>query len=98
MQLVDLAIQRLHEQPHECAHFFRGTAPVFAAEGKERQRLVLALHAFTDAHSHRLYAFLVTSLAWQATRAGPTAIAVHDDRDVTRQAHRHAPSDLQDFL
>jgi hypothetical protein len=39
VQLIELAVDSLQEQTHQPRHFLRGSAPVLAREGKERQRL-----------------------------------------------------------
>jgi hypothetical protein len=87
VQLIDLAVQRLDEQPHQRADFLAGAAPVLAAEGEQGQGFDTPFHALTDAHPHRLDASLVAGLAWQAARLSPAAVAIHDDRDVTRRRH-----------
>jgi hypothetical protein len=90
VQLVDLAIQRLDEQPHQCADLVTGPTPVLAAECKQGQGAYLALHAFADRHAHRLDALAMTGLARQSTGVGPATVAVHDDCDVARQRHWRA--------
>ena len=53
VQLGDLPIERLDEQPHEAGDLGRGTAPVLAGEREQRERPDPAPRAFLDAHAHR---------------------------------------------
>src|SRR5690606_1190022 len=87
VQLVHLAVEGLDEQPHQRPHLLAGPPPVLAAEREQRQRADAPAHALADRHAHRLDALAVAGLARQSARAGPAAVAVHDDGDVTRQRH-----------
>jgi hypothetical protein len=52
VEVVDFAVERLHEQLHERADFVVGPAPVFAGEREQGQRFDAALAAMFDRGAH----------------------------------------------
>src|SRR6187399_2860826 len=84
LQLGQLMVQRLDEQVHQRLDFGARSLPVFAAECEQGERLDIAAHTFLDAQAHRLDSGAVPCMTFLSPQAGPPAIAVHDDRDMTR--------------
>ncbi len=85
MQIRHFAHQRIEEQAHEHADFIGRPPPVLAAEGEQRQVADFARGAFFDDLAHDFDAGAVSRDARHAARAGPAAIAVHDDCDMLRR-------------
>ena len=85
MQLVDLAVERVHEQVHEARDFVSGPVPVLAREGKQGQRFDAAPRAFLDRHARRLESRPMSGGARNALGLRPASVAVHDDRDMPRE-------------
>ncbi len=85
VEIGDLAIERVHEQAHQCGDFIRRTLPVLAGECEDGERFDAALRALLDRRTHARDAFLVAGRTRQATGVRPAPVAVHDDRDVTGQ-------------
>ena len=92
VQLADLALQRGDEQAHQERHFVVRTAPVFRTEGEQRQVFDALPGARLDGRAHRVDTARMARHARQAPLGGPTAVAIHDDRDMSRHRGdiRHA--------
>ena len=92
MQSVDFMLEIEPEQPHKVRNFARGSPPVLGGEGIDGQtgypKFTAGVH--DDAQCFRT--LLVTSGAGQSLGFGPAAVAVHDNRDVTRQCVRFGRS------
>lgn len=86
VQLADLAFERGDEKAHQERHFVGRTAPVLGTEREQRDEFDAAARAAFDGRANRVDAARVTGDARQAPLRRPTAIAVHDDRDVTRDS------------
>ena len=86
VQLVDFAIERLQEKLHQRADFALRPIPVLAGEREQRQRLDAAAQAELDRRAHGFLAFAMAQAARPAAPLGPAAVAVHDDRDMARNA------------
>src|SRR4051812_3579010 len=85
MQLVDFAVERVHEQIHETRDLVGGPVPVFAREGKQGQRFDATPRAFLDRHARGLQARAMTGGARDALGFRPASVAVHDDRYMPRK-------------
>jgi hypothetical protein len=86
VQLRDLLLERAEKELHQDVHFVGGPAPVLAGEREQRQVLDAALDRRADDRPHGLDALAVPGHARQQPLLGPAAVAVHDDRDVPRNA------------
>ncbi len=83
-QVVHLAGDILLEQPHQRVHLEGGPLPVLLAEGEEGEHAHAGIQRALDHLPHRAHAGVVAQRPRQRPAAGPTAVAVHDDRDVGR--------------
>src|SRR5262249_30575764 len=91
VQLGEVFADEAAQQPHQIGDFRGRSRPVFRAEGKDCQ--------ITDAEvaggAHRAAQCLDTTPmpldARQATRGGPTSIAIHDDGHMPRHLDRASP-------
>src|SRR5712664_488366 len=88
MQLLHLVRKRCLEQLHQERDLVGRTAPVFGAEGEQRQVLDAALGAGAHRGAHRLDTAAVAGDARQVLALGPATVAVHDDRDMARYRAR----------
>src|SRR5690606_16449439 len=84
VELGDLALERVDEQRHEAADLVGRATPVLAREREERQGLDAGFGAAFDDGADRFDAGLMPGLAGPRPAPRPTAVAVHDDRDVAR--------------
>src|SRR5690606_39131853 len=87
VELVHLALERVHEQLHQRADLVLWPAPVLAGEGEQRQRRDAALEAEVDAGVDRPRTGTVAHRTWPAAALGPTPVAVHDDGEVRSEEH-----------
>ena len=81
-QLRRLAPDRVLEQAEQPDHLVVGTGPVLAAERVQRQDRHRAPDRVLQQAADRLDAGGVALDLLQAVLAGPSAVAVHDDRHV----------------
>jgi hypothetical protein len=93
VELGDLLLQRAQEQIHEDRNLVRGAPPVLAREREQRQVFDPALDRRAHGGAHRFHALAVTGDARQQPLLRPAAVAIHDDRHVTR--HRARLGDLE---
>ncbi len=84
--VVHLAAQVVLEQAHQRRDLALRPLPVLDREGVERQHLEAQPGRGLDRLAHGLDAGAVALDARLAALLRPAAVAVHDDRDVTRQA------------
>src|SRR5271165_6039935 len=85
VQIFDFANQRIEKQAHQHADLIGRPAPVLAAEGEQREKTNPGFSAILDDPAHDFDARAVSRGARQAARAGPAAVAVHDDCDMLRR-------------
>ncbi len=83
---VELAAQVVLEQAHERRDLALGPLPVLDREGVEGQHLEAEAGRGLDGVAHGLDAGAVALDPVLAAQLGPAPVAVHDDRDVARQA------------
>src|SRR5688500_20379227 len=88
MQAIDFVVQGLEETIHEHRYFFARPLPVLAREREQRQHLDIPLGAVLDDLLDRAHTHAMTGRTWQSASRGPTTVAIHDHRDVTRHAAR----------
>jgi hypothetical protein len=63
-----------------------GAAPVLNGEGVEREGLDMEARTGFDGDPGGMRASAMSGNAWEMALLGPTAVPVHDDRDVPGQA------------
>lgn len=83
-QRLRLLTNRVHQQLHQRVHFRFRTIPVLRAEGVKRQVLDAQLRAGLRNVSDRLNALVVTYHSTVTALARPSAVSIHNNRDVTR--------------
>jgi len=86
VDLRELALERDLEEPHQAAYLSPRSPPVLGREGIDREDLHAELVARVHRALDRLDPRPVAVVDRAAPRAGPAAVAVHDDRDVMRDA------------
>ena len=87
-KLVGLAADGALEQAEEAMDLVVRAGPVLAAEGVQGQHRDTAPDGVAEDLADGFHAGGMSVELRQALLAGPAAVAVHDDRDVTRQLVR----------
>src|SRR5262245_17918240 len=85
-QRVQLRAEVAFEQTHERTDLARRPLPVLDRERVKRQDADTQARSRFDRITHRVDAGAMTFDAWQVTLRSPSAVAVHDDGDVSRKA------------
>src|SRR5690242_2852717 len=80
----ELAIEVEAHQPLEVGNLLLTPPPILGREGVEREHLDAVIDGRLHRTPHGLGSGLVPSHARKAAPFGPAAVAIHDDRDVTR--------------
>ncbi len=86
MELADLPLEVVAQQPHEAVDLARRAVPVLRRKGEDRQAVEAQLEGRSHGPAQRLGATAVARRTWQTAAARPAAVAVHDDRHVGRPA------------
>jgi hypothetical protein len=73
------------QHAHQRVDFITRSLPVFGGKGVQRQSTQTHTRASINGGAHRFDTSLVTCDSRMASLRGPTAVPVHDDRDVPRQ-------------
>src|SRR5690606_35420024 len=103
---VDLFVEKIAEKTHQMIDLFNRTAPVLRREGEQRQVADAEIAAAAHGLAHRLGPLLMSAQTLERSLRCPTAIPVHDDRDmfgdwlmpgIALRNNLHM-SDLHDFL
>jgi hypothetical protein len=76
--LLDVAV----EEPHQAANLRRGAVPVLGGEREERQVGDAEIGAALDDLADPVRPAPMAVQSWQAAALGPSAVPVHDDRDM----------------
>ena len=84
MQPVNFLLQGTDKELHQQRHFVCRATPVFAAEGKKRQRLDAAIRTSADNTANGFNPFVMPGNTWQKAPFGPATVAIHDNCDVAR--------------
>jgi len=83
LHVFDFFFKVLNEQAHEGGHLVVGTAPVFGAEGEQGEVADAFFQAVFHQVWHQTRAFDMAHGARHEALFGPTAIAIHDDGNVS---------------
>src|SRR5262245_1344873 len=86
MQVARLAIDELAENAHEAIDVARRARPILGREGVKRQVAHPLLGALAHNPPDVLGAGAMPGQARQPALLGPAPIAIHDDRDMARNA------------
>ena len=78
----------LAAEEHERVDLLRGTFPVLAREGVERERLDAEPGALGHDPANALGALAMTEHPWHAALRGPAPVAIHDHGDVAGESRR----------
>src|SRR5919108_3928158 len=76
------------EKTHERGHFARWTLPVVGRERVQRERLDADTWCCLDNTTDRVSAGAMAGGAWKSARGGPSAVSIHNDRDVKVRGSR----------
>ena len=76
------------EDFHEGGHFRRGTTPVFTRKGKDGKRPDAEAHRRLHHAFEREHPLAMAFRTRKKPRSRPTAVAVHDDRNVSGQVRK----------
>ena len=83
VQALYFTVERPDKQLHQRSDFLSRTAPVFTAEGVERQRFKIIADGEADGAAHRFYARFMAGNTQFSLIFSPTTIAIHNDSHVT---------------
>ena len=84
--VADFPFQRRDEQAHEEGNLVGRATPVFGTESEQRHEFDALARAAFDRRPHGVNAARMPGHARQAPLRRPTAVAVHDDRDMARDS------------
>ena len=85
MQIDEIAADEALHHPHELVDLGLRPRPILRRKAVDRQIRDRKLHGGAHRPPDRLHAHAMTDRARQSTRIRPSAIAVHDDGDVTQR-------------
>src|SRR5262245_16926149 len=86
MQVACLAVDELAKYAHQTIDLTRGTRPILGRKGIQRQVAHPLLGALAHDPTDVLGAGTMPCQARQPTSLSPAPIAIHDDRDMARNA------------
>ena len=90
-ELGQLLTHEAQKQLEKKAHFLFGPLPVFLGKGIHGDVPYAPAPAFAHQRAHGVHAGEMSFGAGEPPFSGPSAVAVHDDRNVLRQSLFHAP-------
>src|SRR5665213_2895629 len=97
MQLSQIVADEAAQQAHQLADFVGGPRPVFRAEGKDGDELDADFAGRANGSAQRLDPAAMPFHARQSAGRRPTAVAIHDNGDVTRRLIERRRGVLRDL-
>ena len=90
--------QKAFEQSHQGENLTLGTLPVLGRKSVEGQEFDLQFAAGFHAGTHGFRSFFVTFDSGQTAALRPTTVAIHDNRDMTRDEFRRRGHSVQRIM